>query len=157
MKHCQQLRGEYLRVNVHRALLGNSIIVLLCLCQQLVIAQLPLPPKLERQVVWIQANTNNVTGYQLRWGTNILNIGGASNTTATIKLDEGINTLVLRAAGSGTNQSDPITNIVRLINYELLESTNGGSLWNTITNFTYAIENYKSSAIFKAKVNWIQP
>ena len=125
-----------------------------CLC---VYAQ-PALPKMERQVVWIQPNpTNGVVGYQLKWGTNILNIGGASNTTATIKLDEGINTLILRASGVGINQSDPITNIVRLINYEFQESTNSGSSWITKTNFTYAINNYKASELFRAKLNWINP
>lgn len=117
----------------------------------------PALPKMERQVVWIQQNTNNVIGYQLRWGTNILDIGGVTNTSATIKLDAGINTLVLRASGTGTNISNPITNIVRLINYEFQESTNAGQSWITCTNFTYAIENYKSSAMFRAKLNWIQP
>lgn len=112
---------------------------------------------MERQVIWVQPNPTNVTGYQLRWGTNTLNISGVSNTSATIKLDEGINTIVLPAAGTGTNMSTAITNITRLINYEFQESTNGGAVWTTLTNFTYAISNYKTSAQFRARLNWIKP
>lgn len=114
-------------------------------------------PKMDRQVVWIHPNPTNVGGYILQWGTNRLDVSGASNTNATIKLDEGINTLVLRTAGTNGLVSNPITNITRLINYEFQESTNGGSDWITRTSFTYAINNYTTSSMFRAKLNWVKP
>lgn len=117
----------------------------------------PALPKMDRQVIWVQPNPTNVAGYILQWGTNRIDISGVSNTTATIKLDEGVNTIVLRAAGTNGLTSEPITNITRLISYEFQESTNGGTIWTTLTNFTYAISNYKTSAMFRARLNWIKP
>ena len=128
------------------------IVLFACFCCN---AQ-PLPPVQTKQIVWVQPNPTNVTGYQLKWGTNTLNIDGVSNTSAIIKLDEGINTLILRAAGTNTF-SDPITNITRLVNIELHETTNAGASWQLKSNYTYAIGNYRTSALYRTKLNWIIP
>lgn len=127
--------------------------LLACLWLRLAMGQ-PALPKMDRQFVWLQPNTNGVTGYELRWGTNRLTLG--LTNSATIKLEEGVNTVVLRASGVGP-PSDPVTNLVRLIKYDFQESTNAGASWLVRTSFTYAVDNYRASAWFRARLDWVQP
>jgi hypothetical protein len=119
----------------------------------------PLPTNNARNVIWIQpTNISNVSGYSLKWGTNKLNISGASNTTATITLDPGINTLVIRSTPiSGTNSSIPVTNIVRILNYTLESSTNMGLTWLILSNYTYKMDLQKGNEIFRTKLDWTTP
>ena len=116
----------------------------------------PALPVMTKQVVWIQTNPTNVGGYTLQWGTNTMVVNGISNTTAYIKLDPGINEIVLRAASTNGLVSEPITNKVRILQYtlECLSGTNG---WKTVTNFTYAIDMQKGTEIFRAKLGWLIP
>ena len=116
----------------------------------------PSLPVMTRQYVWIQPNPTNVGGYTLTWGTNKLQVAGVTNTTATIKLDPGINEIVLRAAGTNGILSDPVTNKTRILQYtlECLSGTNG---WKTVTNFTYAIDMQKGTEIFRTKLGWLIP
>ena len=136
--------------------IGLLIFALLCLWLRLAMGQ-PALPKMTRQVLWVHRAPLTLSGYQLIWGTNVLNIIGGSNTSATLTLAEGVNTIVIRAAGTNGIYSDPASNVVRLINYEFQESLNGGTSWATLTNFTYAISNYKTAALYRAKLNWVKP
>lgn len=123
-----------------------------CCC---VVAQ-PSLPIMTRQVVWIQPVTNNVTGYVVSWGTNSVQIPGHLNLSTVIKLEPGINTVVLRSV-NGNALSDAITNIVRMGTFELQETTNNGITWRVKTNFSYAVEHYKTSAWYRVKMNGLTP
>mgnify|MGYP003393584156 CR=1 FL=1 len=117
----------------------------------------PSLPIMTRQVIWIQPITNNVTSYVLTWGTNRVVINNATSRTEVIKLNPGINEVVLRAANGPNVLSDGVTNLVRMLQNTLEASTNGGTTWYVRTNFSYVVEFTKTNEIFRTKLDWVRP
>lgn len=112
-----------------------------------------LPSPMHRVILWTQPNPTNVGGFQLRWGTNVLNVSGVTNTSAVIQLDPGQQTLMIRAmAAAGTNNSDWTSNTVRLLKLTLESSTNG--VWAEETNWTWSIFPSDPRKLYRTKLEW---
>lgn len=116
----------------------------------------PLPPVMDRQFLWARPlDTNNVSGYELRWGTNRLVVNGVNSTSAVIRLEPGVQTVVLRSTPiSGASLSDPVSNTVRLLRLTLERSAQASGPFGVATNWTWAETLTNASAVWRTKMEW---